>query len=70
MVSKAFIVANQNYIENMSLANVKCPKCKKQVPKRVLKLTHGKCNNCGFMLASSLTRFTSARDRVKSKYTK
>ena len=54
----------------MSLANVKCPKCKKQVPKRVLKLTHGKCNSCGFMLASSLTRFTTARDRIKSKYTK
>ncbi|OGI14617.1 hypothetical protein A3K63_03710 [Candidatus Micrarchaeota archaeon RBG_16_49_10] len=60
----------KSILKVMSLANVKCPKCKKQVPKRVLKLTHGKCNSCGFMLASSLTRFTTARDRIKSKYTK
>lgn len=52
----------------MSLANIKCPRCKKQVLKRILKMTNGKCNSCGFILASSLTTFTSARSRIKNKY--
>ena len=54
----------------MTTKKIKCPKCKKLISKRTLKLTRGKCNSCGFLLASSLTRFTSARDRVRSKYRK
>lgn len=52
----------------MSIAKVKCPKCGKIILKKELKLTHGKCSKCGFVLSSSLTRFSSARSRVRSKY--
>lgn len=57
-------------MSSMSVTKVKCPKCNRQILKRVLKITHGKCNNCGFLLANSLTKFVSVRSRVQSKYTK
>ncbi|HLC39323.1 MAG TPA: hypothetical protein VJJ76_00380 [archaeon] len=52
----------------MSLMNVKCPKCGKTMKKRLLKITHGRCSSCNYLLASSLTRFSSARTRIRSKY--
>ncbi|MFH0711073.1 MAG: hypothetical protein V1944_00685 [Candidatus Aenigmatarchaeota archaeon] len=52
----------------MSIAKIKCPECGKQIQKKVLKITHGKCSNCGFSLASSLAKFSSARSRVQNKY--
>ena len=52
----------------MGITKVKCPKCGKQVLKKILKITRGKCNSCGFTLSGSMTRFSSARSRVKTKY--
>ncbi|MDI6798758.1 MAG: hypothetical protein QMD12_02060 [Candidatus Aenigmarchaeota archaeon] len=52
----------------MGVTKVKCPKCGKQILKRVLKTTHGRCDKCGFLLSSSLAIFSSARSRIKSKY--
>ena len=52
----------------MSLMNIKCPKCGKTMKKRILKITNGRCNNCNFLLSGSLTRFSSARSRIRNKY--
>lgn len=54
----------------MALSSIKCPKCGKRITKKVLKITHGRCNNCNFLLVESLAKFTSARERIKSKYNK
>ena len=36
--------------------NVKCPKCKKPVPYEILEAREGKCNHCGYLIVSSLSR--------------
>ncbi|MEM5781832.1 MAG: hypothetical protein QXD43_01380 [Candidatus Aenigmatarchaeota archaeon] len=54
----------------MVISSIKCPKCGKRITKKVLKITHGRCNNCNFLLVESLAKFTSARERIKSKYNK
>jgi len=54
----------------MNLVHIKCPKCEKQVKKKILKLTNGRCNNCGYMLAGSLSKFTfnnSTAEKSKEK---
>jgi len=40
-----------------SASKIKCPKCSKQVPKRTIMVTGGKCNNCGYRIAGIITRF-------------
>lgn len=40
-----------------SSSNIKCPKCNRQVPKRTIMVTEGKCNNCGYRIAGTITRF-------------
>ena len=54
----------------MPVTKTQCPKCKNKISRRVLKLTRGKCPKCGFNLASSLTKFATARSRIKTKYRK
>jgi uncharacterized Zn finger protein len=36
---------------------IKCPKCSRLIPKHIVKNTNGKCNNCGYLLANSITLF-------------
>jgi len=43
---------------------IKCPRCKRLIPKRILKLTDGRCNNCGYLLANSLKTFTSKASKA------
>jgi len=50
--------------------SIKCPRCGKRIPKKDLRITHGRCSSCNFLLVASLAKFTSARERVKSKYAK
>jgi len=46
---------------------VKCPKCGKLIPKRILLLTNGKCNNCGYQIASPMTIFFNGSSKEKTK---
>jgi ssDNA-binding Zn-finger/Zn-ribbon topoisomerase 1 len=58
------------FVNCMNLVHIKCPKCEKQVKKKILKLTNGRCNNCGYMLAGSLSRFAfnnSLNEKSKEK---
>ncbi|MEM5794420.1 MAG: hypothetical protein QXS48_00725 [Candidatus Aenigmatarchaeota archaeon] len=41
------------------IKNLKCPKCKKPIPYRTLKLTEGRCNHCGYIIASSILKFAN-----------
>jgi uncharacterized Zn finger protein len=43
----------------MLTKNINCPRCGKPVLRKILKLTEGKCNNCGYLFANSLTKFIS-----------
>jgi ribosomal protein L37AE/L43A len=40
-----------------SASKVRCPKCERQVPKRIMLINHGRCNNCGYKIAGALTTF-------------
>lgn len=40
-------------------SKVKCPGCNKFVLKKIIFATHGKCNNCGYTIAGSITSFLS-----------
>lgn len=42
-----------------STSKIKCPRCSKQILKRVMLVTHGKCNNCGYVIAGAITSFVS-----------
>jgi len=39
--------------------NMKCPKCKKPIPYKTLKLTEGRCNHCGYLIATSILKFAN-----------
>lgn len=43
----------------LSPSKIKCPKCSKQVLKKVMLATSGKCNNCGYKIAGAITNFVS-----------
>jgi DNA-directed RNA polymerase subunit RPC12/RpoP len=51
------------------MVNLKCPRCGKKFSKEEIRKNKGKCNNCGFLFFN-LTRFSSPRSRLKSKYIK
>ena len=40
-----------------SADKLKCPKCQRQVLKKVIAVTKGKCNNCGYKLAGTIMGF-------------
>lgn len=40
-----------------SPTKVKCPRCNRQILKKVILATRGKCNNCGYTIASAITSF-------------
>lgn len=41
----------------ISSSKLKCPKCSRQVLKRTIIVTKGKCNNCGYKIAGNITNF-------------
>jgi len=41
----------------LSNSKIKCPRCKAKIPKQILQKTGGKCNNCGYLIASSVEKF-------------
>jgi hypothetical protein len=41
----------------LSAEKIKCPSCGKHVMKKVLLVTEGKCNNCGYHIAGSISSF-------------
>ena len=43
----------------LSASKVKCPRCNKHILKRVMLMTQGKCNNCGYKIAGAITSFVS-----------
>ncbi len=36
---------------------IKCPKCERLIPKRIIKANGGRCNYCGYFIASNLELF-------------
>lgn len=52
----------------MPSTKLKCPKCGSQILRRLLRKTRGKCVKCGFLVATYLTKFSTARSRIRSKY--
>ena len=40
-------------------SKIKCPRCSRFVLKKVILATHGKCNNCGYMIAGAITDFAA-----------
>ncbi len=50
---------------HLSNSKIKCPRCGTKILKIVVKVTQGKCNNCGYMIAGSLSNFSSVA--VKSQ---
>jgi uncharacterized Zn finger protein len=45
----------------LSTEKLKCPRCGRLVLKKIVKATNGKCNNCGYFLASSITDFVAQK---------
>ena len=43
----------------LSTSKLKCPRCNKHILKRVMLMTKGKCNNCGYKIAGAITSFVS-----------
>lgn len=43
----------------LSPTKIKCPHCSKQMLKRVMLVTRGKCSNCGYKIAGAITNFVS-----------
>jgi len=41
------------------IKNLRCPNCKKPIPFKTLKLTGGRCNKCGYIIATSILRFAN-----------
>lgn len=48
----------------LSAAKLKCPRCNRQILKRVILITKGKCNNCGYKIAGAITSFVSTPKSV------
>lgn len=45
----------------ISTTKLKCPHCNRQVLKRVILATKGKCNNCGYLMTGAITNFVKPR---------
>ncbi len=59
-----FLVIFQS-VSMLSVEKLKCPRCGKLVLKKVLVFTEGKCNNCGYFLTNSITKFIAAKIPVR-----
>ncbi len=40
-------------------SKIKCPRCNKNILKKVMLATQGKCNNCGYKIAGAITSFVT-----------
>ena len=54
----------------VSTSKLKCPRCGRQVLKKVMLVTSGKCNNCGYKIAGAITNFISMPKPTSEFYRK
>lgn len=43
----------------LSTSKIKCPNCGRHIMKKIIAATEGRCNNCGYLIASSIMNFVA-----------
>jgi len=44
---------------------VKCPRCKKLIPKKTLLANDGRCPNCGYLIAKPMNSLLQKKDTTQ-----